>query len=89
MPRPVAPRVGFPEIMLAEEQEEYLTCCVAQVTYNDGSRALMTRWRLSDEERAKIADGEDIYLSLHTFGQPMQPITLEIGRPEWATGDPG
>lgn len=89
MPRPIAPRVGLPEVMLAEEQPEYLTVCVAMVTYTDGTQGIMTRWKLSDEEKAKIAAGEDIYLSLLTFGQPMQPITLEIGRPEWATGDPG
>ena len=89
MPRPVAPRVGFPEAMFAEEQPEYLTICVAMVTYKDGTQEIMTRWKLSDEEKAKVAAGEDIYLSLLTFGEPMQPIKLEIGRPEWATEDPG
>lgn len=82
--RTVAPRVGLPEIMLAEEQHEYLPCTAAVVTYDDGSVGLMTRWRLDDGERAKIAAGEDLYLSLLTFGRPMQPITLEVGRPEWA-----
>ena len=85
MPRAIAPRVGCPEIMLAEDQEEYLDVCVAVVPYSDGSTGIMTRWRLSDVERDKIAAGEDIYLSLLTFGRPMPPIILEIGRPEWAT----
>ena len=83
-PRAIAPRVGCPEIMLAEEQEDYLTVCVAMVAYNDGTVGAMTRWVLSDEERAQVAAGEDVYLTLLTFGQPMQPITLEIGRPDWA-----
>ncbi len=82
MPRAVAPRVGFPEIMLADDQEEYLTTCAAVVTYEDQTTAVMTRWRLTDEERQKIANGEDIYLSL--LGRSMQPVTLEIGRPDWA-----
>lgn len=84
MPRTVAPRVGCPEVMLADDQEDYLTVCAAKVTYEDKTVGTMTRWRLSDVERDKITAGEDIYLSLLTFGQPMQPITMEIGRPEWA-----
>ena len=88
MPRTVAPRVGCPEVMLAEEQTEYLTCCVALVTYSDGTTGTMTRWKLDDEERAKIAAGEDIYLALMCFGQPMQPIQMIIGHPDWATDGP-
>ncbi len=84
MPRPVAPRVGWPETMLAEEQEEYLTCCVATITYADGSVGTMSRWRLTDEERAKLVAGADLYLTLYTFGRPMPPINLEVGRPDWA-----
>ena len=83
-PRPVAPRVGAPEVMMAQDQDQYLTVCVALITYSDQSQAVMTRWRLSDEERALIAAGNDVYLTLMTFGQPMQPITMEIGPPEWA-----
>ncbi|MDI7267494.1 MAG: hypothetical protein QME96_05825 [Myxococcota bacterium] len=82
--RTVAPRVGFPEIMLAENQPEYLTTCAAVITYDDGSVGVMTRWRLTDEERQRIAAGEDLYLTLLTFGRPMQPIMLEVGHPKWA-----
>lgn len=85
MPRTVAPRVGCPEEMMAQNQEEYLTCCVAIVTYEDGAKGVMTRWRLSVEEQQKIADGADLYLTLFTFGGPMQPVMLEVGHPEWAT----
>ncbi len=84
MPRAVAPRVGCPEETLAEEQAEYLPLTVAFVEYADGTRGTMTRWRLDDAERAKLADGADLYLTLLTFGQPMQPIQLIIGRPDWA-----
>jgi len=82
--RPVAPRVGCPEVTMAEDQHEYMPVTVAVVTYEDGDQAVMTRWRLDDDERAKIAAGEDLYLTLLTFGQPMQPITLEVGPPAWA-----
>ena len=87
MPRAVAPRVGCPEVMLAEEQEKYLTCCVAMVTYSDGSVGTMTRWRLDDEERARLAAGADLYLALMCFGRPMPPIQLIVGRPDWASDE--
>ena len=80
MPRAVAPRVGCPEQMLAEEQTNYLTLCVAFVEYADGNVGTMTRWKLDDDERAKIAVGEDVYLSLLTFGQPMQPVQMTTAR---------
>ena len=84
MPRAVAPRVGCPEETIAEEQHEYMPLTVALVEYNDGATGLMTRWRFSDVERDKIAAGEDLYLSILTFGQAMQPIALIVGRPDWA-----
>lgn len=82
--RPVAPRVGLPEVTLAEEQAEYAPVTVAVVTYEDGTQGLMTRWRPTEDERALIAAGADLYLTLLTFGRPMQPIHLKVGRPEWA-----
>ncbi len=86
--RAVAPRVGAPEIMLAEEQEEYKTVCAAVITHDDGTIAIMTRWKFNDDERERIAEGEDLYLRLFTFGQPMNPIHIEVGRPAWATDGP-
>lgn len=82
--RAVAPRVGCPEETLAEEQEQFLPLTVAFVEYEDGTRGTMTRWRLDDAERAQLAAGADLYLTLLTFGSPMQPIQLSVGRPGWA-----
>ena len=82
--RSVAPRVGFPETTLAENQLEYVPLTVAHMTYEDGTRGILTRWKFTDEERAAIAAGADLYLGLLTFGQPMQPINIEVGRPVWA-----
>lgn len=82
--RPVAPRVGLPEVTIAEEQLQYSPLVASPVRYEDGTQTMLTRWRLDDEERAKIAAGEDLYIELLTFGGPMQPIAMRIGRPEWA-----
>jgi hypothetical protein len=85
MPRMIAPRTGAPEQTLAEEQEDYAPLTVA--IYGDngdlGPRTLLSRWRLTDEERAAIAAGEDLYIGLVTFGQPMQPISVQVGEGGW------
>ena len=85
MPRNVAPRVGCPEVQLGQNQEEYYEVAAAVVTYADGSKSVLTRWRLSVKEQQQIADGADLYLTVYTFGEPMQPVNLEVGHPEWAT----
>lgn len=85
--RPVAPRVGLPEVTLAEDQHEYLALTACPVIFSDGTSAMLTRWRLDDAERAKIAAGEDLYLCALTFGGPVQPVALTVGAPEWAPGE--
>ena len=81
----VAPRTGAIEITIAEDQPEYLPLTVA--VYGDnkdmGPRTLLSRWRPTDEERQAIAAGEDVYVGLVTFGQPMQPIIVQIGNDGW------
>jgi hypothetical protein len=81
----VAPRTGAPEIAIAEEQEEYLTLTGA--VYGDNGAAgpvtLLTRWRLSDEDRARIAAGEDLFVALQTFGRPLHPMAVQVGDDGW------
>lgn len=76
--RCVAPRTGAPEITVAENQEEYLTVTVA-VHETEGGRSLLTRWRLTDEERQLIAAGEDLYIAQLNFGGPMTPLQAQVG----------
>lgn len=80
--RAIAPRIeGCREVTLAEHQLEYAPITVALIQYESGGDGVMTRWRLDDAERARIAAGEDIYLGLLTFGKPMQPISMCVGNP--------
>ena len=82
--RSISPRIdGCDEVTVAEEQLEYKALTAAQIRYTDGSRGLMTRWRLTPEEREAIANGADLYLGILTMGKPLQPISLEVGRPGW------
>jgi hypothetical protein len=81
--RPIAPRLNHPaadELSVAEEQEEFKTITMARVAYGDGTHAMVGRWTLTPEERKRVADGEDIYVTFptHTF-----PHTISL-RPEWA-----
>lgn len=82
--RPIAP--NFPqihqirEVVIAEDQHEYKSLTGAIVTYGDGTVDTWARWTFTPEERAKIAAGEDVYLS---FPGRMAPHSVQL-RPDWA-----
>jgi hypothetical protein len=42
---------------------------------------LVTRWSFSDEEKVKIAETGEIWLSQHTFNNPLQPILPSVTKP--------
>lgn len=42
---------------------------------------LISRWTFTDEERAAIAGGADLFLTTMTFNNPFQPVMLEVGAP--------
>ncbi len=62
-------------VTYAYGQPEYLPLVARQI--NSGQR-VRTRWQLTNEERKRVAEGADIILDLTTFGQPLQPIHLEL-----------
>lgn len=45
------------------------------------SRPMITRWRLTDEERRSVANGADIVLQQLTWRNPFQPINVQIVMP--------
>ncbi len=77
--RMIAPRTGAPEITLAEDQPEYSPLVVAVYETPQCVQLLLTRWRLEPGELARLNAGEDLYLSVMTFGQPLQPLRLQVG----------
>lgn len=87
--RPVAPRTGAPEVMVAEHQEEYMPLAVALYDYTDGTRGLLTRWTFTPEERAAIAGGEDVYVHQTNFGTPMTPLIVRCGPGDFTCQAPG
>jgi len=46
------------------------------------SQPVLSRWRLTDEERKAIAEGADVVLTLLTFGTPLAPSHLQVVKPD-------
>jgi hypothetical protein len=80
--RPVAPRIaGLEEATVAEEQLEYRPITVAVIRYADDWQGLVTRWQPSEDERAAVMRGEDIYVEqLLPPNVRMIPMHVTIGR---------
>lgn len=82
----IAPRLGdAEEITVAEEQLEFKPLVVACFRYPDddpdypGMPFVVSRWTFTQEERARIAAGEDIVIAHLTGGGPMQPLAPQVG----------
>ena len=43
---------------------------------------VLTCWELSPEEIKQIQETGKIWLSMLTFGQPLQPVLLSVDKPE-------
>lgn len=79
MPIPVSP-VLTPEyvdqeVVYAKDQPQYRPLPVLR----NSQGVLLSRWKLSDEEREAIAAGADLFLYNWTFNQALQPVRIEIG----------
>ena len=67
---------GTDEVIFAKDQPPYvpLRCHVGPTP----ERRVTSRWSLTEEQRKAVLDGADIYLTLLTFGDPLQPILIGI-----------
>jgi hypothetical protein len=89
--RMIAPQLDAPQITVAEEQEEFKPITVALVRNGgygsqrpDGINTVITCWRPTPEERARLAAGEDVYIAQLTFGGPMQGLIVRCGKQDTA-----
>jgi hypothetical protein len=71
---PVVPGLEQHEVVYAKDQPQYIP--LPTLRSRDGR--VMSRWAFTPEERQQIANGADLYLTLHTFLGPLQPIQVEI-----------
>ena len=72
---------GSRPIVIAEHQDEYrdLPC----IRTPDGQ--VITRWTFSAEERAAIAAGEDLYITILAAGS-INPLYATVGPVNWRLG---
>lgn len=72
----------FPEgtrsLVIAKDQPEY--CPLPAYVQPDG--VVVTCWQPTEEEIAAIQHGEPITLWIWTFGKPLQPVMLMVGKRE-------
>lgn len=61
-------------IVIAKDQPEYLP--LPALVFPDGR--VMTEWKLSEDERGRLIAGEHLRLWIWMFGNPLQPIALEV-----------
>lgn len=75
---PVSPVVAGNEArerIYGADQPEYLTLPVLPI-----GRALVSRWRLTPEERVRIAGGADLFVAI--LGNSMPPILPLVDSPD-------
>lgn len=83
--RTISPNISsMPEMVIAEEQGEYKPL-VAAVTFSTDydSPLMVLRWKLTPEERQKLINGEDLWTTHLTFDHAFQPLTADVGKPDW------
>jgi hypothetical protein len=71
--------VGSHAVVVAESQEQYRD--MPSIRTPGGQ--VITRWALSTEEKAALIRGDDLFLTLLTFGGPVQPVLLTVGMTDW------
>lgn len=74
------PELDVPVIAVAENQGEYLTVYAGVAQVPGYGQAHVVRAQLDAEERAAVARGEDLYIGLLTFGGPMTPLLVHVGK---------
>lgn len=75
---PVIPNEDFPEIVIAENQPEYIP--IPSIRLDGG--VFLARFSLTDAERKQVAETGDIYVFLHTGGKPVFPFRMQTETPE-------
>lgn len=71
---PTCPHEGAEIVVIAKDQPQYDPLPAARSAHG----LVMTEWELSAEELAAVVNGGRIRLWTWTFGQPFQPIALEV-----------
>jgi hypothetical protein len=68
------------ERVLAKDQPQYIP--LPMVYLDTPSRPVISRWRLSEVERAAVAAGADVVLTQLIFDQLYHPVHLQVTMPD-------
>jgi dihydrofolate reductase len=71
---------GSKAVVIAEHQDEYRDLPSIRTPCGQ----VITRWSLTNEERAAIVRGEDIYVTLLSHGA-INPLFVTVGPVNWRT----
>ncbi len=70
---PIVPGFDLPVVRYAANQPEYITLPVVKNKQGE----VTSRWRLNWCERLRILLTGDLWVSIMTFNQPLQPFKLD------------
>lgn len=68
--------VAGQRVVFAIDQPEYIP--LPAVVSEDNPNVIVTEWSFDDDEKAIVAAGGHLFLQQLTFGQPLQPINLQV-----------
>lgn len=71
----LAEQFQYHEIVYGALQDEYQGLPAIRTP----AGKVLTRWTFTDEEREAIHAGADVFLTVLTFNQPLQPLRMEVG----------
>ncbi len=77
---PVIPDKKLREFTFAEHQDQYEN--LPTYKYDDAEGTVLSRWKLSWRERLRILFTGDMYLRVMTFNRPLQPVMLQVEKPD-------
>jgi hypothetical protein len=69
---------GAELVVFAKDQPQYIPLPASV----DASGIVMTEWEPTEEELDRLLQGGRIRLWVHTFGHPLQPVSIEAIEPE-------
>jgi hypothetical protein len=75
---PVIPGKRFPETVIAKDQDEYRNLPAIRL---EGG-VIITRWKMTWAERFHALFHGNVYLQMWTGGTPVQPVLLQVEKPE-------
>ena len=64
------------EVVFAKDQPEYIP--LRALKSKDRCGCVLSRWSPTEDQRRRISNGEDIFLQLMTYHEPLQPVVMYI-----------